>query len=84
MALGADAAALPAFGKRETRRDPFLFEYLDDASQIVKTFSMQALFDMSEDDPKLRARVVPILQGAVETGGGATRSRARKLLKQIL
>src|SRR5271169_3720651 len=35
-----------------------LFKYLADASQIVKTFSMQALFDMSENDARLRSRVI--------------------------
>jgi hypothetical protein len=60
-----------------------LFEYLDDASQIVKTFSMQALFDMSESDAKLRARVLVVLQNAVEMGTGATRSRAKKLLEKM-
>lgn len=60
-----------------------LFQYLDDASLIVKTFSMQALFDMSRNDPKLRARVIAILQSAVETGSPAARSRAKKLLSAI-
>jgi len=60
-----------------------LFEYLEDASQIVKTFSMQALFDMSENDARLRVRVIPILQGAVRDGSPAARSRAKKLLTAI-
>lgn len=60
-----------------------LFEYLEDSSQIVKTFSMQALFDMSEADTKLRARVAPILRDAVRNGSPAARSRAKKLLKKI-
>jgi hypothetical protein len=57
-----------------------LFEYLDDQSRIVKTFSMQALFQMSEGDSKLRARVIPILRDAVRKGSPAARSRAKKLL----
>jgi hypothetical protein len=60
-----------------------LFKYLEDASQIVKTCSMQALFDMSENDSRLRRRVVPILRGAVRNGSPATRSRAKKLLSAI-
>jgi len=59
-----------------------MFDYLEDESQIVKTFSMQALFDMSESDAELRARVVPILQNAVANGSPAARSRAKKLLRQ--
>lgn len=61
-----------------------LFEYLDDPSQIVKTCSMQALFDLSKSDAKLLSRVVPILHTAVATGGGATRSRAKRLLAQLV
>jgi hypothetical protein len=60
-----------------------LFKYLEDSSQIVKTSSMQALFEMSETDAKLRARVVPVLRDAVGSGSPAARSRARKLLKVI-
>jgi hypothetical protein len=60
-----------------------LLDYLEDSSQIVKTCSIQALFDMSETDAELRARVVPILQGAVRDGSPAARSRAKKLLKKI-
>jgi hypothetical protein len=58
-----------------------LFEYLDDPSRIVKTFSMQALFQMSEGDSKLRARVISLLRDAVRNGSPAARSRAKKLLE---
>jgi hypothetical protein len=57
-----------------------LFEYLEDQSRIVKTWSMHALFQMSEGDSKLRARVIPILRDAVRNGSPAERSRARTLL----
>jgi hypothetical protein len=60
-----------------------LFKYLEDGSQIVKTFSMQALFEMSAADAKLRARVIPILQGTVHNGSPAVRSRAKKLFTAI-
>jgi len=60
-----------------------LFKYLEDASQIVKTCTMQALFDISETDAKLRARVIPILREVVRKGSPAARSRARKLLTAI-
>ena len=60
-----------------------LFKYLEDGSQIVKTFSMQALFEMSAADAKLRARVIPILNDAVRNGSPAVRSRAKKLLTAI-
>jgi hypothetical protein len=60
-----------------------LFKYLNDESRIVKTWSMQALFEMSEKDARLRARVVPVLEAAIESGSAAERSRARKLLTAI-
>ena len=60
-----------------------LFEYFKDESRIVKTCAMQALFDMSRSDRRLRSRVVPVLRAALENGSGATRSRARKLLEKI-
>lgn len=60
-----------------------LFKYLEDPSRIVKTWSMQALFEMSEKDAKLRVRVVPLLEAAVESGSAAERSRAKKLLTAI-
>jgi len=72
------------FSPSERRRVvALLFSYLEDASQIVKTFSMQALFDMSENDARLRARVIPILREAVRKGSPAARSRAKKLLTAI-
>lgn len=60
-----------------------LFTYCEDSSQIVKTCAMQALFDMSESDTELGARVRPILYAAVAAGRGATRARAKKLLSNI-
>jgi hypothetical protein len=45
--------------------------------------SMQALFEISENDARLRARVIPILRGAVRNGSPAARSRAKKLLTAI-
>lgn len=60
-----------------------LFRYLGDTSRIVKTFSMQALFDMSESDPPLRKHGIEILEEALYAGPGATRARARKLLKTL-
>jgi hypothetical protein len=60
-----------------------LFKYLDDESRIVKTWSMQALFEMSEKDARLRARVVPLLDAAVKSGSAAERSRAKKLLQAL-
>jgi hypothetical protein len=60
-----------------------LFDYLEDESRIVKTFAMQALANFAKGDPRLRARVVPILKHLTDTGSSAMRSRGRKLLKML-
>jgi hypothetical protein len=60
-----------------------LLGYLDDQSKIVKTFSMQALADLAEQDAALRSRVIPLLEELTETGSPAMRSRGRKLLEKL-
>ena len=57
--------------------------YLHDESKIVKTFSMQALADLAEQDAALRPQVVEWIQGLVHTGSPAMQSRGRKLLKKL-
>ena len=54
-----------------------------DESRIVKTFSMQALAELAEDDARLRARVVTIGEDISKTGGPAMRTRGRKLLDRL-
>jgi hypothetical protein len=60
-----------------------LFDYLEDKSSIVRTFAMQGLADLTLEDPRLRARVVPILEFLTASGSAAMRSRGRKLLKSL-
>ena len=60
-----------------------LLDYLNDQSKIVKTFSMQALADLAEQDVSLRAQVIPLLEELTETGSPAMRSRGRKLLEKL-
>ncbi len=60
-----------------------LTEYLDDPSKIVKTFAMQALADLAEEDASLRAQVIELLEGLTESGSPAMRSRGRKLLARL-
>jgi HEAT repeat protein len=60
-----------------------LRRYLDDSSSIVRTFSLQALTDLSDHDEKLRGKVVKLLRRALRTGTPAMKSRARKLLKRF-
>jgi hypothetical protein len=41
---------------------------------------MQALFDFAQTDPRLRKRILPILEFLTENGTAAMRARGRKLL----
>jgi hypothetical protein len=59
-----------------------LRRYLDDRSSIVKTFALQALFDLTRVDPSLRESTRALLEGAVSTGTAAMKARSRKLLKK--
>ena len=60
-----------------------LWDYLDDKSKIVKTFSMQALADFAERDASLRFKVIKLLEELTRTGSPAMRSRGRKLLEKL-
>ena len=60
-----------------------LLGYLDDKSKIVKTFAMQGLADLVQQDPGLRPEVIPVLVELTASGSPAMRSRGRKLLKQL-
>jgi len=60
-----------------------LAEYLKDASKIVKTFSMQALADIAEQDADLRPSILMQLQELTRTGSPAMQSRGRKLLAKL-
>ena len=59
-----------------------LLDFMHSESSIVKTFSLQLLFDFAEADPALRPEVMPLLWDALERGTPAMRARARKLLKK--
>ena len=60
-----------------------LLDYLHDKSKIVKTFSMQALADLAEQDASLRSQVIPLLEELTRTGSPAMKSRGRKLLERL-
>jgi hypothetical protein len=59
-----------------------LQRYLEDRSSIVKTFALQGLTDLSQNDPALRTKVKHLLEEAVQSGTPAMRARARYLLKK--
>jgi hypothetical protein len=57
--------------------------YLKDEGKIVKTFSMQALADIAEQDTKLRPSIIGQLEVLTEKGSPAMKSRGRKLLSRL-
>ena len=60
-----------------------LADYMRDKSKIVKTFSMQALADIAQQDADLRPSIVMQLQELTRTGSPAMQSRGRKLLAKL-
>ena len=60
-----------------------LIDYLEDRSSIVKTFALQGLADLAQDDPRIRGRVVEILREATRNGTPAMKARSRKLLLHL-
>lgn len=60
-----------------------LTRYLEDRSSIVRTFALQALADLAQDDPSLRPRVLGLLHESVRNGTPAMKARSRKLLLHL-
>jgi hypothetical protein len=57
--------------------------YLGDRSSIVRTFAMQALACLVEQDASLQAEVVDLIRRLIKTGSPAMRARGRKLLARL-
>jgi hypothetical protein len=60
-----------------------LASYLRDESKIVKTFSMQALADIAEQDTALRAPIIKQLEELTRNGSPAMKARGKKLLAKL-
>jgi len=60
-----------------------LNSYLEDRSSIVKTFALQGLADLAQDEPGIRPTVVEILRQATRNGTPAMKARSRKLLSRL-
>jgi hypothetical protein len=60
-----------------------LRSYLTDESRIVKTFAMQALADIAQQDGSFRARITRLIEELTRTGSPAMKSRGRKLLAML-
>ena len=61
-----------------------LMSYLEDKSSIVRTFAMQALADLAEQDAGLRPQVIELLRDLTLRGTPAMQSRGRKLLAKLI
>jgi hypothetical protein len=57
--------------------------YLEDRSSIVKTFALQGLADLAQDDVSVRPQVIELLREATRSGTAAMKARSRKLLLKI-
>jgi len=57
--------------------------YLEDRSSIVKTFALQGLADLAQNDSSIRPGVVETLREATRNGTPAMKARSRKLLLRL-
>jgi hypothetical protein len=57
-----------------------LNSYLEDRSSIVKTFALQGLADLAQNDQRIRSRVIEILREYTRNGTPAMKARSRRLL----
>jgi hypothetical protein len=69
--------------RERQRAASLLREYLKNRSSIVKTFALQGLADLSENDASLRTAVLELLRAGARTGTPAVKARSRKLLLNL-
>src|SRR5713226_2242600 len=60
-----------------------LNSYLEDRSSIVRTFALQGLADLAQDDPGIRPTVIEVLRESTRNGTPAMKARSRRLLFQL-
>jgi len=66
--------------KERRRAISLLNSYLEDRSSIVRTFALQGLADLAQDDPSIRPTVIEVLRESTRNGTPAMKARGRKLL----
>ncbi|MGA7078558.1 MAG: hypothetical protein ACLPVW_04740 [Terriglobales bacterium] len=81
--LAAMVPRLELNSKQRNLATSLLIGYLEDRSSIVKTFALQGLAELAQDDPSLRPGVIEILRGATRSGTAAMKARSRKLLLRL-
>jgi hypothetical protein len=57
--------------------------YLEDRSSIVRTFALQGLADLAENDASMRPAVMELLRESTRSGTPAMKARSRKLLLRL-
>ncbi len=70
-------------GKERRLAASLLNKYLEDRSSIVRTFALQGLADLAQDDTNIRTEVIEVLRASVRSGTPAMKARSRKLLIQL-
>ena len=81
--LAAMVPRLALTAKERQRTADSLLGYLDDRSSIVKTFALQGLADLAQNDRDLRSSVVELLHHSERSGTPAMKARSRKLLHKL-
>ncbi len=81
--LAAMVPRLQLNTKQRNLATSLLIGYLDDRSSIVKTFALQGLAELAQNDPSIRPGVMEILREAARNGTAAMKARSRKLLLRL-
>jgi len=71
---------LPLNTKERQLAASLLNSYLEDRSSIVRTFALQGLADLAQNDPSIRPTVIEVLRESTRNGTPAMKARSRKLL----
>jgi hypothetical protein len=74
---------LPLKGRDKALAVELMFERLRDPGSLNRTFALQVLADLSQEDAALRRRVLPLVVEASASETPAVRARALKLLRRM-
>ncbi|MGA9900533.1 MAG: hypothetical protein WBQ39_01245 [Terriglobales bacterium] len=81
--LAAMVPRLRLSAKERNLATSLLMGYLEDRSSIVRTFALQGLAELAQDDASIRPGVIEILREATRSGTAAMKARGRKLLLRL-
>ncbi|MGB6484378.1 MAG: hypothetical protein WBE86_12910 [Candidatus Acidiferrales bacterium] len=80
------AAMIPRLALNAKERQiaaALLNTYLEDRSSIVRTFALQGLADLAENDASMRDAAMELLRESTRGGTPAMKARSRKLLLRL-